>query len=93
MLQQIGICIIVWLTVGLIAGLKLIYIDRRHTPERVEKAMRRYEKENGREMSDDEQRVFEFIFKSNFTLLAILTLLGFFSFYFDTVRTFKKRRK
>lgn len=80
-----GILLLIWLGVGFISGVKLVYMDNfvSFMNEKID---------NGEvEMPSNVKFAFENIRYSKPFFLAIFTLLGAYSFIGDTRRTFRKR--
>lgn len=82
MLYYLGICLIIWLFVGFVMSLKFIYVDKKFTPEHIERERL--------DMGLDEDDVeFNLIVKSKYTFIAITTLAGFIAVIGDIYGSIK----
>lgn len=84
MLQIIGISLLIWLAVGFISGLKIIYLDKE-----VESMSEGIES-GDIDLTEDEQVAYDWLDNNRHLYLVVLTLMGFYSFYIDTKYTFMK---
>jgi hypothetical protein len=84
LLYYLGVCLIVWLSVGFVMGLKFVYYDKKFTVEHIEKHRK------GESLEDDDED-FNLIVKNKYTFLAITTLAGFLPLIADIYGTAKYR--
>lgn len=80
----IGIFLWIWLGIGFIVGLKQIYLDGYLEESNIE-SLEEYVK--GDVVGE---WVLEFLFGSKIRYLAVASLFGVISFWFDTADTFSK---
>lgn len=82
-MYYLGICILIWLAAGFLTGIKMVYVDRGLTPEKVKALLAKAEG------NDQQTQLILFATqKKNFIIIA--TLLGFIVFYTDFVETVKE---
>lgn len=74
-----------WLSVGFLSGVKLVFIDKTITDELLEKLY-------AEAKTPTDERVIVMISRKR-NVLAVCTLLGFIVFYFDLLGTFKHAKK
>jgi len=86
MWSVLGICILIWLGVGLIVGIKLVYIE--NFLDDMDEKIVKY----GTEFSERDREIYRTLRGNKLAFLCIFMLLGVAGFYADTVRTFKKRK-
>lgn len=84
MFQMIGILLLVWLVVGFITGIKIIYLDKEI------ESMTADIESGDLELEDDEQDAYDWLGSKRHLYLIVITLMGFYSFYIDTKYTFTK---
>lgn len=84
MFQMIGIVLLVWLVIGFISGLKIIYFDKE-----IESMVEDIESGDVG-LTKDEQVAYEMLGNNRHLYLIVLTLMGLYSFYIDTKYTFMK---
>lgn len=85
MIHCIGVFILIWLSVGLIVGLKDVYLDKMFDEDFLKHLEEVFVKD------ESTARTFKIIYGSKLNYLAVSMLLGLIMFYLDTVATFKKR--
>ncbi|CRK80334.1 hypothetical protein [Neobacillus massiliamazoniensis] len=84
MLYYLGICLIIWLSVGFIFGLKFIFIDKKFTQENIE------ERRKNMSLDEDDDKYNLFV-KNKYTFLAMTTLAGFIPLVADIYGSIKYR--
>ena len=84
MFQILGITLLVWLVVGFISGVKIIYLDKE-----IDSMIEEIEPGNI-ELTAGERDAYEWLGNKRHLYLIVLTLLGCYTFYFDTKHTFTK---
>lgn len=83
----LGISLIIWLCVGCIAGLKILYVDGGHRDyqESLDRVIERRKQEN----DDVGLAIAEKLQKSKLSWIAMCSLLGFCTLYWNWTNTGK----
>jgi len=85
-----GLALLIWLAVGFITGVKIIFVDEAFSNEKFKEAMKKFEEEH----SNDETAMIALnIVRKKSNVIAVFTLLGFIGAILDVVATFKKIKK
>lgn len=80
----LGIFLLSWLGVGFICGIKLIFVDRTVTPQRIDRLMEEAE-------SPEHARFIHMASKKS-NLLIMCALLGYICFIYDTIGTYRQTK-
>lgn len=93
-MSYLGICILAWLVVGFIVGIKVIYVDKAFSNEKM-RELRKIVKDNNLNIGITEaqmEQAFELL-KNKKVILTMFSLMGVVAFIYDTIGTFKKNKK
>lgn len=80
MLYYVGVCLLIWLALGFLVGLKLIYIDGLFKKDTLNALL------NYHEMTENHK----FVIKNKKVFLALCTLAGIVALIADIERKFSK---
>lgn len=89
-MYHVGICLMIWMLVGFLMGLKVVYYDRKYTKENLEKANSKLIESAEDEFQEELFEKFTYVMtKSKLNFIIFYTIMGVFPLVIDIYKTFK----